>query len=131
MSAAGTEERAPKTDDDWKAVHRAAVSLVEATNLLIMPGRKVAKPGEKSENPGIELQPEEIQQVIDGDREDFYRLARGLYDAAMPMLKATEERNAQGIFDAGEALDVACENCHIKYWYPEGGRPAAPPSMRE
>jgi len=36
VTAAGTEERQPKTDDDWKNVHRHAVILVEATNLLKM-----------------------------------------------------------------------------------------------
>ena len=36
----GTEERRPRTDDDWKMVRRAAITLVEATNLLIMDGRQ-------------------------------------------------------------------------------------------
>src|SRR3954471_13542281 len=51
----GVEERRPRTDEDWKNVRRRAIELIEAPNLLIMDGRKVAKPGEKSENPGIEL----------------------------------------------------------------------------
>src|SRR5580693_1119823 len=34
VSAAGIEERQPRTDDEWKTVHRNAVILVEATNLL-------------------------------------------------------------------------------------------------
>src|SRR5262245_43650331 len=53
VSAAGTEERQPRTDEEWANVHRRAVELVEATNLLLIEGRHVAKPGEKSENPGI------------------------------------------------------------------------------
>src|SRR5580765_3069152 len=57
----GTEERRPRTDDDWKQARRRAIAMIEATNLLIMDGRLVAKPGEKSENPGIELGPEEIK----------------------------------------------------------------------
>jgi len=60
VTAAGTEERAPRTNEDWIALRRHAIPLVEATNLLQMPGRHVAKPGEKSENPGIELGPEEM-----------------------------------------------------------------------
>src|SRR5580765_5795616 len=57
----GTEERRPRTDEDWKQVRRRAIAMIEGTNLLIMDGRLVAKPGEKSENPGIELGPEEIK----------------------------------------------------------------------
>src|SRR5262245_14962850 len=43
VSAAGTEERQPRTDEEWKNVHRKAIELVEATNLLIIEGRHVAK----------------------------------------------------------------------------------------
>ena len=118
VSAAGTEERQPRTDEEWKTVHRRAVELVEATNLLIMEPRQVAKAGEKSENPGIELGPGEIQKLIDQDRQSFVDFAHKLHDAAMPALKATEARNAQALLDAGEAIDTACENCHLKYWYP-------------
>lgn len=118
VSKQGTEERRPRTDEDWKKVRRSAITLVEATNLLLMDGRKVAKPGEKSENPGIELGPEEIQAVIDGDRASFVKFAHGLNDAAMKALAAIDARNADALSDAGESIDEACEQCHLKYWYP-------------
>jgi hypothetical protein len=118
VSAAGTEERQPRTDDDWKNVHRSAVILVEATNLLRMDGRHVAKAKEKSENPGIELEPEQMEKLIDDDRQAFVKFARALHDAAIPALRATEERNPAALLDAGEGIDTACENCHLKYWYP-------------
>jgi hypothetical protein len=118
VSAAGTEERQPRTDEEWTNVHRNAVRLVEATNLLVMEGRHVAKSGEKAENPEVELSPEEIEQTINQDRTAFINFAHALHDAAMPALKATEARDAQGLLNAGEAIDTACENCHLKYWYP-------------
>jgi hypothetical protein len=118
VSAAGIEERQPRTDDDWKNVHRHAVILVEATNLLKMEGRHVAKPKEKSENPGIELEPEQMEQLIKDDRQAFIKFAQGLHDAALPALRATEARDPKALLDAGEAIDTACENCHLKYWYP-------------
>jgi hypothetical protein len=120
VSAAGTDERQPRTDDDWKNVHRHAVILVEATNLLKMEGRHVAKPKEKSENPGIELEPEQMEQLIKDDRQAFIKFAQGLHDAALPALRATEARDPAALLDAGEAIDTACENCHLKYWYPPG-----------
>ena len=118
VTAAGTDERQPRTDDDWKNVHRHAVILVEATNLLKMEGRHVAKPKEKSENPGIELEPEQMEQLINEDRQAFIKFAQGLHDAALPALRATEARDPKALLDAGEAIDTACENCHLKYWYP-------------
>jgi hypothetical protein len=118
VSAKGTEERRPRTDEEWATVRRNAVRLVEATNLLIMEGRHVAKPGEKSENPGIELEPEQMEKLINEDRAAFIKFAQGLHDAAMPALKSIDDKNAEGLLDAGELIDNACENCHLKYWYP-------------
>ena len=118
VSAAGTEERRPKTDEDWKKVRRSAITLVEATNLLLMPGRHVALAGEKSENPGIELEPEQMEKLMKEDPASFVKLAHALHDAAMVALKAIDGKNAEGLLDAGETIDTACENCHLKYWYP-------------
>ncbi|MFN7983850.1 MAG: hypothetical protein U0Q11_18540 [Vicinamibacterales bacterium] len=42
----GTVHKQPKSDDDWKTLRRAAVSVVEASNPLPIPGRQVARPGE-------------------------------------------------------------------------------------
>jgi plastocyanin len=114
----GTEEREPKTDEEWAAVRRSAVQLVEATNLLRVPGRHVARPGEKSENPRIELQPETIQKMIAEDPAAWSTLVDRLHDAAVPALKAIDARNAKGLFDAGEHIEHACEACHQRYWYP-------------
>jgi hypothetical protein len=123
VSAAGTEERAPHTDEEWTNVRHHAIQLVEATNLLLIPDRHVAKPGEKAENPEVELAPEEIEKRINEDRAMWITLAHGLHDAALPALRATEARNPQALFDAGEQIDTACENCHQKYWYPNAIQP--------
>jgi hypothetical protein len=119
VTAAGTEERQPRTDEDWLTLRRRAIPLIEATNLLQMPGRHVAKPGEKSENPGIELGPEEIEVRINQDRATFMEFARALHDAVLPALKAIDAKDVKGLSDAGEHIDTACENCHLKYWYPD------------
>ena len=118
VTRAGTEERRPRTDDDWKKVRRSAITLIEATNLLIMDGRLVAKPGEKSENPGIELSPEAIRMVMDNDPDTLIKLAHALHDAGIKALAAIDAKNADALSDAGETIDTACENCHLKYWYP-------------
>ena len=114
----GTEERRPRTDMEWKEVRRRAIAMIEGTNLLIMDGRLVAKPGEKSENPGIELGPEEIKAVIDADRASFIKFAHGLHDAGVKALAAIDKKDADALSDAGETIDEACEQCHLKYWYP-------------
>src|SRR5262245_38655774 len=54
----GMLETKPISDEDWTKVRHGAVTLMEAANLLLIPGRRVARPGEKSETPGVELEPE-------------------------------------------------------------------------
>ena len=118
VTSSGTEERMPHSDEDWVNVRRRAITLIEATDLLQMPGRHVAKPGEKSENPQVELQPEEIEKIVNDDRQSWMNFAHGLHDAGFDALKAIDTKNAQGLLDAGEKIDTACENCHLRYWYP-------------
>jgi hypothetical protein len=118
VDASGIHDRYPKNDDEWKEVRRRAITLLEATNLLLMPGRQVAKHGEKSENPGIELEPEQMEGLINQDRDAFNKLAHGLYDATMSSLKAIEAKDRDAVLSTGDGLDRACENCHLKYWYP-------------
>jgi len=66
IDRAGQTDHMPRTDEDWKTVRRSAVSLVEATNLLVIGPRRVAPAGDKSEYPGIELEPEQIQKTLLG-----------------------------------------------------------------
>jgi hypothetical protein len=131
ISEKGIEEKFPRTPKEWAEIRRKAVTLVEATNLLIMPGRTVARPGEKSENPGIELSPEEINAVLEKDRGTFNKHAMLLNDAAMTVLKAIDAKDKEKILDGGAAIDEACESCHKIYWYPDEGKGKEAPSLKK
>lgn len=121
----GVEDRQPRTDQQWRAVRNSAITLVEAANLLSMPGRSVAgapKPSDPPAGPG-ELNRGEIQQRINTTHAAFTQLARNLQNAGLQALAAIEARNAQGLMDAGGTIDEACEACHLTYWYPNRNRP--------
>ena len=118
----GIIDKTPKTDDEWKEVRRRALMLVEAPNLLAAPGRKVARPGDKAEYPEVELGAEQIQKLIDDDRDAFVRRARRLQDAAALALKAIDARDKTELFSKLEDVDKACESCHLHYWYPNDKR---------
>src|SRR5262249_27193198 len=118
----GITRKAPQTDEEWEEVRHRAFILLEAPNLLTMEGRKVAQPHERSKNPQVELQPEEIQKLVDGDRASFFRRARRLQDAAAEALKAADAKDKDALFHAIENIDKACENCHLHYWYPNDKR---------
>ena len=118
VSAEGIEERVPRTDEEWANVRRSAIRLLEATNSLMIP-RRVAKPGEKADDPQIELTPERIEQTLNADRASWNKHALELHDSTLVAFEAIEKKDAEGLLLSGEAIDVACENCHLQYWYPD------------
>jgi hypothetical protein len=119
VDATGTHVKQPRSDAEWAEVRRSAIRLVEAPNLLVVPGRHVARQGEKADDPQVELGPEEIEKRINQDRPAFIKLAQGLQDAASKALKAIDDKNVQALTDVGGDIDTACENCHVTYWYPQ------------
>jgi len=121
----GVTQKAPKTEEEWKEVRNKAIVLLEGMNLAMMEGRKVAQNGEKSKFPEVELEPDEIQKLIDDDRPGFFRRAKRLQDAATMALAAVDKKDPKALFDAIEHVDHACENCHLHYWYPKDSRALA------
>ena len=124
----GLVETRPQNDAEWARVRQGAVTLAEAANLLMIPGRHVARPGEKSETPGVELEPSEMEELINKDRAAFYKHAKALYDAAMLAVDAIDKKDADRVFEVGENIDQACEQCHRNYWYPNEKIPELPGS---
>jgi hypothetical protein len=130
-SSKGLVETAPKTDEEWKKVRRGAVVLTEAANLLMVPGRHVARPGEKSETPGVELEPQEMEVLINKDLTAWHKRAKALHDAGLAALQAIDAKDAPKVFEVGEQIERACENCHTQYWYPNEKIPPVPGSTTQ
>jgi cytochrome c556 len=122
----GIIDTRPRNDEEWLKVRQGAVTLAEAANLLMIPGRHVARPGEKSETPGVELEPAEMEELINKDRATWNARATALHDAAMLALRAAESHDADKIFEIGETIEHACESCHKTYWYPNEKLPDFP-----
>jgi len=118
----GIIDKTPQTDDEWKEARRRALVLFEAPNLLVAPGRKVGRPGDKAEYPEVELGPEQIQKLVDDDRDAFVRRAQRLQAAAALALKAIDARDKKELFAKLGDVDKACESCHLHYWYPNDQR---------
>jgi hypothetical protein len=97
------------------------VVLIEAANLLLMDGRRVAREGvQKIEDQGTpgNLSAEQSQKLIDENRSSFASFATALRTVGEQMLKAIDTKNPNDLMEAGAALDEVCEGCHLKFWYP-------------
>ena len=62
---------------------KRAVKLTKNAATLQMEPRHVAPAGTKSENPGAELEPDQMETLITQDRAKFVKLARALRDTAV------------------------------------------------
>ncbi len=127
VSAAGTVEKQPRTNEEWDALEHWALRLAEAPNLFKVPGRRVARPEEENTSAGpTELPPIQIQAKIEANRELFDKYLDALQASGIEALTAVKAKNVQGLFDVGEKIDVACENCHLEFWYPAEKPPQVP-----
>jgi hypothetical protein len=115
----GVQDFSPKTPEEWLAVRRAAVRLIEGGNLLMMPGREAAPAGVKSDAPGVELEPAAITALIRRKRRSFDAFARALQGVGSDVLRASEVRNADLLIEIGGRMEEVCESCHKTFWYPQ------------
>jgi len=114
----GTIDRKPETDEDWRKLRGSAVTLAEATNALVVPQRRVDAPGTQSDDPQHELGPDEIQAMIDKNRPTWVGFAHAMHAVAMDTIRVIDTKDVDGLLEVGDAIDQACENCHMTFWYP-------------
>jgi hypothetical protein len=126
FTTVGVETKAPKTDDEWAAVQHSALMLAEAANLLKMRGREIARPADANTKSGPdapELTPAEIQVKVNRDWSLWIAHANRLQETAIKAWGIANARDVNGIVEVGDAIDKACESCHLEYWYPELKKP--------
>jgi hypothetical protein len=120
----GAVEIRPTTDDDWTRIERGAWVLAESASLLKLSRRMapahVTRPG----GPGApELSPLEIEAKVKANPQLWNSHADQIRAEALEIVEIVKARNTEALFEAGTALDRACEGCHLDFWYP-GDRPA-------
>lgn len=120
----GIHESIPKTQEEWLDLRRATVRIIEGANLLMMPGRETAPAGTKSDTPGVELEPDQIDALIKTTRGAFDAFAKELQVLGLEALRATDSKNADLIIEIGGRMESVCEGCHQTFWYPPG-KPAS------
>jgi hypothetical protein len=116
----GVVDRAPRTDEDWEKIQIGAISLAEGAYLLKIP-RAFAPPGDLNNSTGpnaVELSPAQIAAKVERDPVEWNARIETLRNAALAALDIVKRKDVAALWDAGEILDQACENCHRSYWYP-------------
>lgn len=82
----------------WEAVENASLAIVEAANLLSLPGRKCAN-----------------GKDVPIGNPDWAGLVNGVREAGRKAYQAAQAKDQDKILDAADAITTACSNCHDKY----------------
>lgn len=90
VTAEGVEDLAPIDDEGWMHVEAAGATLVEAGNLLLMPGR----------DPG---------------RDDWKEFSKSLSAMGHRVMMAAKAQDKDALFQAGADLYSVCVACHQVY----------------
>jgi hypothetical protein len=128
----GVVDTVPKTDEDWEKVKIGAVSLAENVYLLKIK-RPWAPKGDVNNSTGPnppELSPDQIQAKYDKDPVLWDAKIEALRNAALEVMEIADRRDTKALFEASADIDMACENCHLEYWYP-GDRAAVEEDRRQ
>jgi hypothetical protein len=88
----------------WGAVENSSLALVEAANLLTLPGRKCSN-----------------GKDVPINNADWGKFVQQLRDAGMTAYKAAQSKNQDNIVAATDPLTNACGGCHEKYRDKPGG----------
>jgi hypothetical protein len=118
----GVREKAPQSQAEWDRVQQRLRILTDAADLLSTSSRLAARPRDRSKNPLIESEPEEIQKTLDAERPDFGRRALRLRRSAEVAMQAVDAKDKDALRIALDGIDKACESCHLHYWYPRDTR---------
>ncbi len=120
MTNKGPVEKAPKTEEDWDKIRIGGVSMAEGSYLLKI-RRPFAPPGDLNNSTGpdaVELAPAQITAKIEADPVEWNARIEALRNVGLQVLDIVKRKDVNELWDAGQNLDAACENCHRSYWYP-------------
>jgi hypothetical protein len=120
ITAKGTVETFPRTDEDWAKVRMGAVTLAEGVYLLKIP-RPWAPPGDNNNSSGpdaYELSPAQIEAKRKADPVLWNAKIEALRNVGREVMEVVDRKDVNALFEAAGDLDLACEGCHLEYWYP-------------
>lgn len=120
VTSKGSVDIVPKTDADWEKIRIGAVTIAEGAYLLKVP-RPFAPPGDENDSQGphpVELSPAQITAKVERDPVEWNARIEALRNVGLEVMDIVRRKDVNELWDAGENLDRACEQCHRSYWYP-------------
>jgi cytochrome c556 len=107
---------------DWSKIIDAAGKVRQVAQTLAQAEHVVvAAAGVKIEGEGNPdaLGAKQVQAAIDANPAEFRARSQALATSMEQIVAAAKAKDARKLFDVSGALDQVCEDCHMKFWYPE------------
>jgi hypothetical protein len=117
VSAEGTVEKVPQTQQDWDILKANAIALIEGGNALMLPGRRIGNSDMPADRPDFQFASEEIEARMREEQDNWIAIAQAMQDSALQTLEAIERKDILGFTEKGAEINEACESCHAQYWY--------------
>ena len=114
----GIERTFPQTDEEWQRLENQATMLRESTDLLLDRRRPIAMPGERTRDPELYPEPQEIQSLVETSQAEWDRFTRDMHDAVLSSLKAIKTKSPEALLISTDRLNFTCEQCHLSFWFP-------------
>jgi 5-methylcytosine-specific restriction endonuclease McrA len=115
----GIERKFPQTDEEWQHLEIQAMTLRESTDLLLDHRRPIAMPGERTRDPELYPEPQEIQSLVGTNQAKWDTFARDMDEAVLSSLEAIQARNPEALLMSTDRLNFTCEQCHLSFWFPD------------
>jgi Cytochrome C''. len=118
----GNPDASKLAADDWSKlidaagkVRQVAQTLAQSEHIL------VAAAGVKIDGEGTAdaRSAKQVQATMDANPKEFQALSQALVTSMDQVVGAAKAKDAAKVFDVSGALDQVCENCHVKFWYPQ------------
>jgi len=112
----------------WARVKHGAITLTEIPNLVVVPGRRITRPGSEvtGASGGGYLHAAEIETRFRERRTDLLQAARNMHQAGLTAQAAAARRDVKALQDLSIDIEVVCEGCHTQFWY--SSTPTEPPA---
>ncbi|MES2626797.1 MAG: hypothetical protein V4628_16035, partial [Pseudomonadota bacterium] len=100
-SEEGVEETFPQTQEDWDRLKANAIALVEGSNALMLPGRGMNSAGVTPDRPDFQFAPEEIEQLLRDDPENWIINLQAMQDSVLETIDAIDRKDILAFTERG------------------------------
>jgi cytochrome c556 len=122
MDEEGNPDPSKLAEADWAQIASAGTKVKDAAKTMAEARQIVgAAPGQKIQgegNPGS-FSARDVEKAIADNPRAFSAFAQQLAGSMDEITRAARLRNAAKVFDVAGQLDQVCEQCHMRFWYPE------------